>query len=420
MQTQKKSNDPIQANNTQIKNIYLARQPIFDKNINVTGYEILFRSGFENEYDAMQDGDSATSTTLVNSFVHFGIDTITSGKPAFINFTKNLILDGTADIFPRELLAVEVLENIVPDNDLISACRRMKRRGYTIALDDFSLTPETEPLVEIADIVKIDFRTGNSGSRAETIRRIANNRVRFLAEKVETEEEFAEAKNQGFTLFQGYFFSRPKILEGKKIAGNKLTYLQILAEVNDPDASFESLEHIVKRDIALTYKLLRFINSAAFGFRVKITSIRQALTLLGLVEFRKWSSLLVLSSMGGDKPEELFTVTMMRAKFCEFLASKTPRKDRSDNFFLLGMLSNIDAYLDADMSGIVEKLPLDDAIKSALCGEEGFLGNILRSVIAYEKGEWDEWYVYLEKTGIDGGTFPEIYANCIDWVNKIR
>lgn len=414
-----KNNAAAVKENLPVKKIFLARQPVFDSNIKVAGYELLFRSGFANEYDLMQNGDTATSTTLVNSFVHFGIDTVTCGKPAFINFTKNLILDGTADIFPRELLTVEVLENVVPDKDIITACKRMKNRGYTIALDDFTLMPGIEPLIEIADIIKIDFRAGTTASRAGMLDTIGRKRVKFLAEKIETHEEFEEAKRQGFSLFQGYFFSRPKIMEGRKIHGYKLTYLQILSEINDPDVSFETLEHIVKRDISLTYKLLRFINSAAFGFRVKITSIRQALTLLGLLEFKKWASLIALTSMGEDKPEELFVITMMRAKFCEFIASKTTLRDRSDNLFLLGMLSNIDAFLDTEMENIVPNLPLDDVIKDALCGKDGYINDILQSVIAYEKGSWDEWYMYLKKCGISGDIYPEIYANSVDWVKKI-
>jgi c-di-GMP-related signal transduction protein len=404
---------------SRIKNVYLARQPIFDKKEKVVGYELLFRSGFDNAYDNITDGDYASSSTLMNSFVNFGLDVLTEGKPAFINFTKKLLLDETASLFPREWLTIEILETIAPDKDVVDSCRKMKKHGYVLALDDFTLSPGMKSFVDLADIIKIDFRATDTAQRRKIMTNIGKGKIKYLAEKVETHEEFSEAKENGFSLFQGYFFSKPHVVEGKAIPGYKLTYLQILKEVNDPDASFDTLEHIVKRDVSLTYNLLKFINSAAFGFKAKIQSIRQAITLLGLVEFKRWVSLLVLSRMGDDKPEELLVNSMVRAKLCEFAASKVNMRDNHDNLFLLGMLSNIDAFIDKPMKEIVENLPLSDMIKKTLCGDKTQFQDVLQMMISYEKGSWDEWTRYLEIFGLEESVFPEIYINTLDWVRKI-
>lgn len=400
------------------KSVYVARQPIFDRSKKLFAYELLFRSGFDN-YFVNQNGDFATSQTILHSFVTLGIDLITGGKPAFINFTRNLILDETAIIFPRELLAIEVLESIEPEHDIIEACKKIKKRGYLLILDDFEYRPELQPLVDLSDIIKIDFRSTKKSERPGVISRFNGSRIKLLAEKVESVEEFLEARELGFSYFQGYFFCKPNIIEGKEIPGYKLNYLQILREVNEPDVEFDTLEHIVKRDVSITYKLLRFINSAAFGFHAKIQSIRQALTLLGLIEFKKWVSLVALSGLGEDKPEELTVNSLMRAKLCEFIAAKMKIHNKGGDLFLLGMFSNIDAFIDLPMEGILSELPLSDEIKNALNGGSNQFRDILDTVIAYEKGDWERWAIHLSKLDIGQQEFPEIYASTVDWVNKI-
>lgn len=402
-----------------INMVYLARQPIFDRQEKVIGYELLFRSGFNNFCGVINDEDCTTSQTILNSFVTFGLDMLTGGKPAFINFTRNLIVDETAIIFPRELITIEILENVLPSLDVIDACKKMKKHGYIIALDDFEYTPELQPLVDLADIIKIDFRLSDRSERKRMMAKIGTGRIKFLAEKVETYEEYEDARAMGFTYFQGYFFSKPKVMQGQEIPGYKMNYLQVLKEINNPDVDFELLEHIVKRDMSMTYKLLRFINSAAFGFHVKIQSIRQALTLLGLTEFKKWASLVALSGLGDDKPEELLVSSMLRAKFCEFLASKVDMRDSTPDLFLLGMFSNIDAFIDRPIAEISSELPLSDDLRKALRGEQSRFRNVLDMVIAYEKADWEEWGRLLLLFKISGDDFPEIYLRSVDWVNKI-
>ena len=401
-----------------LNGVYVARQPIFDVKEELYGYELLFRSGFNNIYDS-SDGDYATGKTILNSFIMLGLDPLTGGKLAFINFTKNLLLNEVATIFPRELLAVEVLENIEPDESVIEACKKMKKAGYLIVLDDFVFMPKFQPLIEIADIIKVDFRISNSDAIHSLLSRLSSSKIRFLAEKVETKEEFIMAKEVGFAYFQGYFFSKPHIISGREVPGYKLNYMQILREMNKAEADFDVLEHIIKRDMSLTYALLKFINSAFFGFSAKIQSIKQAITLLGMNEFKKWVSLIALTGMGNDKPEELMVNSLIRAKFCEFMARKTNMKDKSSDLFLMGMFSMIDAFIDRPMQEILGELPLSTPVKEALMGKENQFRDILDLVIAYEKGNWLIWGNYIKKLKLEESEFPDIYMSSIDWARKI-
>ena len=401
-----------------IKGIFVARQPIFDAHEKLFGYELLFRSGFNNFYDNL-DGDYATSKTIMNSFFMLGIDVITGGRMAFINFTQNLLLREIATIFPKELLAIEVLETIVPEDSVINSCRKLKRAGYLIVLDDFVYRPEIMPLIDLADIIKIDVKQTNPVDVLSVFNMLSRKRVKYLAEKVETKDEFINAREMGFSYFQGFFFSKPVIVEGKEIPGYKLTYLQILQQVNQPDVEFDELEHIIKRDVSLTYKLLRFINSAAFSFSTRIQSIKQALTLLGLKEIKKWVSLIALSGMGDDKPEELVISSMSRAKFGELISSKIGMKEYASDLFLLGMFSMLDAFIDQPMADIIADLPLAEPIKTALLNGRNAFREVLDLIIYYEKGEWDRCAPLIKKFNVEESLLPEIFATALEWAHRI-
>lgn len=410
-------NIPIESTQ-KIRGVYVARQPIFDRGLKLYAYELLFRSGFSEFYD-QSDGDLASSKTIMNSFLLLGLDSLTGGRMAFVNFTRNLILGEVATIFPREKLAVEILETITPDDEVIAACRRLKKAGYTIVLDDFIFKPELQRFVDMADIIKLDFRISGVRERQELISRLGHGKIRFLAEKVETRKEFDGAFAMGFTYFQGYFFARPEIVSGKDVPGYKLNYLQILREVHKIDADFGELEDIIKHDVSITYKLLRFINSAAFGFATKIQSIKQAISLLGLKEFRKWVSLIALSSMGDDKPEELVLASMSRARFCELIAPKIGMKEKSSDLFLTGMFSMIDAFIDQPMEDILNDLPLSEGIKTALLGGENVYRTALETAISFERGDWDSLGPLKERLGLGEDEFPPIFHSSIEWASRI-
>ncbi len=399
-------------------NVFVARQPIFNGHKKVVAYELLFRTGIENFYDESQDGDTSTSRVIANSMLVIGMDTLTKGKPAFINFTRNLLLRGAPANIPSSMLTVEVLESVEPDGQVVEACRSLKDKGYTIALDDFVFEAKYLPLVDLADIIKVDFRITTGVERRYVVEECRNTSVQFLAEKVETFDEFREALEAGYTYFQGYFFSEPDIVKGRDIPNNKLNYLKVVNEVNRPEIDFESLESSIKHDIALTYKLLRFINSAYFNFSVKVESIRHALVMLGVKEIKRWVNIVALSGMGYDKPEELLFVALIRARFCEHLAARVGMKSRDADFFLMGLFSVIDGIIDQPMERILADLPLLEDIKQALLGGQNTLHSVFSLVQAYETGDWELASSIARELNIKEEGLPQCFFDAVNWAHN--
>ena len=285
-------------------------------------YELLFRTSLDNFYDIKLDGDESTAKLISNSFLLIGLDTITKQKKAFINFTKKLLINMAPTVIPNNLISVEVPEDIEVDADVIKACSDLKDSGYEIVLDNFVYNDEYKPLVDLADIIKIDFHQTRGDERREIVERFKECGIKFLAEKVETVEEFEKAISYGYDYFQGYFFCKPIIISERDIPMSKLNVLELINEINKPDVEFEKLGEIIKHDLSLTYRLLRFINSAYFNFSMKVESIRHVLLLIGMRETKKWASIISLASIGEDKPVELLNVSLVRAKFCEFIAEE--------------------------------------------------------------------------------------------------
>ncbi len=398
--------------------VFVARQPIFTKNKNVFAYELLYRSGKQNFYDHT-DGDQATSDVITNSFSVIGIDTLTGGKPAFINFTQNLLKKEMATIIPPGSVVIELLEDIVPDEEILAACRKLKQLGYTLALDDFVAFNKISPLIDLADIIKVDFLKAKPDDWKAIPREIGNGRIRFLAEKVETLEQYEEAMACGYSYFQGYFFSKPEIFSGQDLAPYKLNYLRIIQEINRFGGDFDRIEEIVKQDVSLSYKLLRLINSAAFGLVTKVTSIKYCLVLLGIKEFVKWVTLVSLRNIGEDKPDELIILSLIRARFAELLAPEVGLRERSSDLFLMGMFSMIDALMDKPLQEIIDEIPVADDVKDALLGNVNPLREIYDVIIAYERGEWD---VLAEKTArldVPESEVSRLYITALQWVQQI-
>jgi len=398
--------------------VFVARQPIFTKNKNVFAYELLYRSGKQNFYDHT-DGDQATSDVITNSFSVIGIDTLTGGKRAFINFTQNLLKKEMATIIPPGSVVIELLEDIVPDEEILAACRKLKQLGYTLALDDFVAFNKISPLIDLADIIKVDFLKAKPDDWKAIPREIGNGRIRFLAEKVETLEQYEEAMACGYSYFQGYFFSKPEIFSGQDLAPYKLNYLRIIQEINRFGGDFDRIEEIVKQDVSLSYKLLRLINSAAFGLVTKVTSIKYCLVLLGIKEFVKWVTLVSLRNIGEDKPDELIILSLIRARFAELLAPEVGLRERSSDLFLMGMFSMIDALMDKPLQEIIDEIPVADDVKDALLGNVNPLREIYDVIIAYERGEWD---VLAEKTArldVPESEVSRLYITALQWVQQI-
>ena len=393
---------------------FIARQPIFDRNKKVYGYELLFRSGIENFFNHSVP-DQATSKVISDSFFLFGIPSLTGGKRAFINVSEDFLLGEYLFLIPKEQIVIEVLENVSVNSQVIQACEKLKKKGYLIALDDFVYEDSSHPLLRWADFVKVDFLSTEPEKRKELIEKFSGRGIRFLAEKLETPLSFREAKIFGYQYFQGYFFKKPDILASKDISGFKLHYLHLLQEIHRPELNFKQLEKIIKKEVSIAYKLLRYINSAYYGLPNKISSILQALTLLGEKEVRKWCSLITLAHMGVDKPEELVMEAIVRARFCESMAPMASLPQQKDDLFLLGMFSLIDAILDRPISDILDEIPLEEKIKMALLGEENALRDVLETFLVYQKGNWEKLSKQCQKLCVKEELISKLYWDSMKW-----
>ncbi len=397
---------------------HVARQPIFDIRKKISGYELLFRDQTA-KYNPNVDGDVATSTVLANSYLSIGMDTLVGDKKSFINFTESLLLQKYPLLLPKESTVIEILENVRPLPELISACREMARKGYRFALDDFTYAPELQPLIELAHIIKFDFRLSSAEIIQDYLRKIKRqDDLILLAEKIETHEEFQQALDMGFHLFQGFFFCKPELVSGKEIPGNQLVLLQIMAAVNRPEFDIGEIETLIAPDVSLAYKLLRYINSAFFAKAKKISSIQQALVYMGETEIRRFVSLIAMSNLAQGKPGELVRAACVRGKFCELLGSLIEEPVHSSELFTLGMFSLIDAILDQPMQKVMKELPLANDIKTALIDRKGRLIGYLLLAETYEKGQWEHMAKVSQVMKITHEKLPKLYLEACIWSNS--
>ncbi len=396
---------------------YLARQPIFDRQDSVLGYELLFRSGLDNFFG--QQDASKPSECHLDNFLLFGMETLTGGHRAFINFTRNDLVRDLPTLFPRERVVVEILESTLADAEVIAACRRLKQAGYLIALDDFALSPRSEPFLPFADVVKVDFRTTRQNEREALARHLAPRGIKLLAEKVETHEDVLAARESGYNYFQGYFYCRPLIVSTSGLSGFKPNYMRILQTVNRPEMNLREVEEILKQEPSLLYKLLRYLNSAYFGLRAEVTSIRHALALLGEQNLRKWISVTAMVHLAHNKPSELIMTSLVRARFCESLAEPLGIRARETDLFLLGLMSTMDAVLGRYMTQIVCEVPLADDVRAALLNERGRFHDVLSVAVGLEKGAWEEISQPIARLRLDEASIPGTYLGVVGWTTRI-
>jgi c-di-GMP-related signal transduction protein len=370
-------------------NVYLARQPIFDRRQKVIAYELLYRAGEEN-YNPEQDGIRATTEVISSALLDFGLEKVARGKRIFIKFSWKLIIDETAFLLPKEQVAIEITLDTEPDRQMIDACRHLHKEGYTLVLDGFDQRLKGGELLAFVDIVKVNFQTTGAAERGQVAAFLKESGKKLLAKKVETVRDFETAMEYGFDYCQGYFFCEPVVIKGRELSTTKMQNLRLMQEVYKPEIDMDRMEKIISQDPSLSYKLLRFINSPAFAMRFPISSIRQAVALLGQKELVKWVSLVALRNVGYDKPDELIVVAVSRAKFCEMMAQRSRLKDRSAELFLTGLFSLLDVFLGQPMEEVLTDLPLTEEVKQALRGEEGDYGKLLNLVLLYEKGNFDQ------------------------------
>ncbi|MGD8845240.1 MAG: HDOD domain-containing protein [Desulfobacteraceae bacterium] len=396
---------------------YVARQPIFDHRKKISGYELLFRDRMA-KYNPSVDGDVATSTVLSNSYFSIGMESLVGDKRSFINFTQSLLLQKLPLLLPTQSTVIEILEDVNPTEELVTACQEMAKQGYHFALDDFIYTPKLQPLIELANIIKFDFRLSSMDEIHCYLKKIRRrDDLIILAEKVETYDEYQRAIEMGFNLFQGFFFCKPQLISGKEIPGSQIALLQIMAEVNQPDFKIEKIEALISPDVSLSYKLLRYINSAFFSTAQRISSIQQALVYLGESEIRRFVSLVAMSNLAEGKPGELIRASCIRGKFCELIGGYVKERATGSELFTLGMFSLIDAILDHPMGKVMNALPLSEDIKTALVERKGRLSGYLFLAETYEKGQWPQMAKICRVMDIDEQKLPELYQQACQWSN---
>lgn len=392
--------------------VHIARQPIFNVHKQLFAYELLFRQTLGLKLGELS-GERATSSLLSTSFLTEDIDRIAGNRPCFVNFTADLLVRGVPGAFPSDRIIVEVLEDVQPTAEVIAACRDLRDRGYLLALDDFVFNDTLLPLIELAGIIKIDYRLTPAAEIEALIGRLAPYRLKFLAEKIETYQEFEHARDLGCHYFQGYFFARPQSLRLREVSSLKVTQLRLLAEINRPELSAAKLERIISADVAIAYKLLRFINSVYFSLVRKVESIRRAIIYLGETEVRRFVMLVIVSNLAADKPEELLRLSVVRARFCELLATRGTYAAHSAELFLVGLFSLLDAILDAPLEATMAALPIAVEVKEAIVGRTGPLAFFLEAVVAWEEARAEDCPPHWQRMGVDGEEVAELYLEAI-------
>ncbi len=396
--------------------ILLARQAIYDRKLRIHAWELLFRAHNSEQAD-VRDGDHATSSVLVNAFGSLPVADILEGRPAFINFTRRL-LDITPPINPGQLV-VEVLEDVEINADTVAAIARLKQQGYSIALDDYVYRENHDELIRHADIIKIDVLASPMDEVEKLIARVEPYRVLLLAEKVETQAMFDTCKQLGFNLFQGYFLSRPQLVKGRKLKSDQRAVLQLLALLRKPGVDFREIEKVIQTDSVLVLKILRLVNSALFHMPRRITSIRQALTVLGMDRVRSWVQLLALSGLE-NKPGALYLDAMVRARLGQRLAEiARGQQIPGDQQFTIGLLSTLDALLGVALEEILDSASFSDDVRAAILQHSGDSGFLLDTVIAFEHGQFGaiDWS-RLTQLGISADSARDAYLDSLRWADE--
>ncbi|MCF6346021.1 MAG: EAL domain-containing protein [Thiomicrorhabdus sp.] len=394
--------------------IYIGRQPIFNNQMKVIAYELLFRSNSESNHAMILGGDVASAQVMMNAFGDIGLSEILGEhQKAFINFTEGLLLEEYQDFYPRNKIVIEVLEDVEVTSRLMKSLTLLKTKGYVIALDDYIFSPELEALEQFSEIIKVDLLDVELSKLEAHIERIKSQGIRLLAEKVETQAQYEYCQSLGFDYFQGYFFAKPNIIEGKRLPNNKLTLLDLLAKVYDPDIDMSVLSAVISKDMGLSQKLLRFLSETASN-KQPIDSIHDAVLRFGLKRLQGWTSMLVLSGVE-DKPIELFVTALIRAKFCELLGEKLGGASK-DAYFIVGLFSCLDAVMDAKLSDLVEKLGLEEDIQQGILGYKGKLGCSLKIVKSLESGQVG----FEMPEGVSATDLSQLYLQAMQFAEQLE
>jgi c-di-GMP-related signal transduction protein len=395
---------------------FIARQPIFDKRLQVYAYELLFRGGPQNYF---QPSRNASSSVIADSLTLFDLQHLTGSARAFVNVDALALKLGVARLLPPERIVVEILETVDPTDEIVSICRGLRESGYTLALDDFIDQPRMAPLVGLAQFLKVDFKLLDAEGRRDLARKYGNGKLSLLAEKVETESELIEARNLNYSFFQGYFFCKPSMVETREIPGDKLLQLQLLNAVAAPELDYAAIELLLQREPSLLYRLLRYLNSPLLGLRTEIQSIRQAISLIGENEFRRWVSIFAVVAMSAGKPPELVRTALTRGYFCEEYSGPAGLGEKKSSLFLMGLLSVTDALLDKPIDEVLRGLPVTQEVKAALTGGENRFRDVYELLLSLERAEWSQLSARVERLGFPESAIPDSYQAALQKASSV-
>ncbi len=398
--------------------IFVARQPILSRNEDIIAYELLYRNSRNNSFSEI-DGDAATIDLLVNCFVSIGNEKLAKGKKLYINFTRNLLLKRLPCLFPPEKIVIEILEDVEADDEVIAAIKEFKRLGYTIALDDFIINDFNKNFLPHADIIKVDFVQTSFVQRKILLNLASHYNILLLAEKIETRDDFIKALNEGFDLYQGYFFSKPLIISDSEVPFYPNDYNNILNELNQPEPCIDKITNMIEFDISLSYKILKMVNTFAYYTRIKVTSIQQAIVFLGLNELKKLITIITLKDHGRDTPtiKEIIQRSLIRAKLAELLAEPLLGYNKKSESFMVGLFSLLDTILQQPMKQVLMKLPLSEEVEKALLGNSSNFDLILQLISAMEKGDWQQLTELSPLTPLNLSSY---YQEAVEWANNIQ
>jgi EAL and modified HD-GYP domain-containing signal transduction protein len=397
--------------------IYVARQPIFNKHMRLYGYELLYRRSSNNFYEG-EDHNTATADLVHNTFLVMGFQKLTDGTKGFINFTQDLLEEGIPRILPKEGVVIEILENVAAGEAVVSACRKLKSEGYTLALDDFIFDrgdQDYAPLIELADIIKIEFPLTDKQKQQKLLDQYKDKKL-FLAERLETREEFKEAVSMGYSLFQGYFFCKPLMMKSKEIGTLNVHLLHIMEELEKENPDFIVISQTIQRDLGLSFKLLKMANSIYYGGRQTVKNLRHAILRLGVEEMKRWVSIMLLREFENPENSELIKVCLLRGKLLSLIANDIKKGDLETDYFLTGILSSIDVILNEEMEKILSSLALTDNVKAALLGRDNRIRKCLDCVLKYERFDFDEVRAMLSEIGISLDRFMALYMEGLNWL----
>ncbi|MGP1612480.1 MAG: EAL and HDOD domain-containing protein [Catonella sp.] len=397
--------------------MYIARQPIFDKKKDVYGYELLFRNSTTSMAYTGTSAESSTAVVLGGLF-ELGVEKIVGNKKAFVNFNYNSLLSNSIELVDPSTLIIEVLEDVEVDKRLIRRLESLHKEGYRIALDDFVHSIKDFKIVPVADIIKYDLIATPLNTIRDEVREALNRKKVLLAEKVETEEEFIEARKMGFHLFQGYFFSKPVIVAGLKGKKPDITiYRRILNELHSEDPSFRVLSEILETDVSVAYRLLNIVSKKDDNIQ---KGVKSALIKMGLSDFERWVHIMMLQDLSVNKPNELIRIALIRSKFGELVSNNCGiLYPRASEISLMCLFSVLDAMLDLTMEEAMNDLSISDDIKDALIKGEGALVPVLKLAEAYEQGQWTEIDILSKQLQIDSNRLVGWYMDSINWTDKI-